>query len=112
MPDILPFDWQAIIYPLLAVGYFQLMAYLDKRWSKKHPLTDQEVLTNLARIMECSEFDIFSESARTWHIPPDHMEADFKRYLITDEVPYYLTDFIRKNGIKLVSRHYDTIHRR
>jgi hypothetical protein len=40
--------WTSFIFPALAFVYLQLFRYLDKRFSRKRPLTDQEFLTKMA----------------------------------------------------------------
>lgn len=99
-------DWRLVVYPLIAVSYFQLMRYLDRRYARKKPFTDQEYLVNLARFSECSEFDIFKEAATYWHVHGDRVDADFRHYLMTETLPYYVTDFVRKTAKGLIDKNY------
>ena len=89
-------DWKLLMYPLIAVGYFQVMKILDLRWSKKHPLTDEEILTRAARMQAKSEYEIFFVAAKNWHVADAQVEADFKNYLIRGRLPYYVKDYTRR----------------
>jgi hypothetical protein len=99
-------DWRAIVFPLVALSYFQLLRYLDRRYASKKPFTDQEYLMNLARFMKCSEYDIFMEAAKPWQVSNQHIENDFKKYLLAEHIPYYVTDFIRKVGKEIVHKNF------
>jgi hypothetical protein len=94
--------WQAGVFVLIAVSYFELMHYLSRRYVRKTPLSDYEILMNLSRIMGCSEFDIFGEAAKMWNLSADRVQEDFKSYLLADEIPHYVTDFLRKYGRDIV----------
>ena len=105
------FDWHTIVFPLMVLSYFQLLRYLDRRYARKKPFTDQEYLMNLARLMECSEYDIFMEAAKPWRVSKQHVEEDFKRYLLAEQVPYYVADFIRKVGKEIVHKNYRRMYK-
>ncbi len=104
-------DWRAIVFPLMALSFFQLLRYLDRRYAKKKPFTNQEYLTNLARFMECSEYDIFMEAAKPWQVSTQQVRDDFKRYLLAEQIPYYVVDFIRKVGKEIVHKNYRWMYR-
>ena len=99
-------DWRAIFFPLMVLSYFQLLRYLDRRYARKKPFTDQEYLMNLARFMECSEYDIFMEAAKPWRVSKQHVDEDFKKYLLAEQIPYYVADFIRKVGKDIVHKNF------
>ena len=99
-------DWPAVVFPLMALSYFQLLRYLDRRYASKKPFTDQEYLMNMARYMKCSEYDIFMEAAKPWQVSKQHVEDDFKHYLLAEQMPYYVKDFIRKIGKDIVPQNY------
>jgi hypothetical protein len=92
--------WVPLIYPVLAFVYLQLIRYLDKQFSRKRPLTDEEFLTKTALVLDCTEHDIFLRAAREWHLPPDWVAGDFKEYLREGFRPHYVNDFIRKFKVK------------
>ncbi len=88
--------WAPFIYPALAFVYLQLIRYLDKRFSRKRPLTNEEFLTKMALVLDCTEHDIFLRAAREWHVPPYRVDWDFTVYLQEGLLPHYVNDFIRK----------------
>jgi hypothetical protein len=104
-------DWRAIVFPLVALSYFQLLRYLDRRYASKKPFTDQEYLMNLARFMKCSEYDIFMEAAKPWQVSKQHVEDGFKKYLLAEQIPYYVADFIRKVGKEIVHKNYRRMYK-
>ena len=104
-------DWRAIVFPLMVVSYFQLLRYLDRRYARKKPFTDQEYLMSLARFMECSEYDIFMEAAKPWRVSKQHVDEDFKKYLLAEQIPYYVADFIRKVGKEIVHKNYRRMYK-
>ena len=99
-------EWGTIVYPMMVLSYFELMRYLGKRYARKKPFADQEYLTNLARFMECSEYDIFMEAAKFWHVSTEQVRGDFKTYLLAEHIPYYVVDFLRKVGKDIVQKNY------
>jgi len=96
MPGELVISLEMILYPLGVLLYFQLMRYLERRFSEKRGVTDEEWLWIAARDCHCSEYDIFHMAAKEWHIPSQRIEGDFKSYLVDFLMPYYVKDFIRK----------------
>ncbi len=98
-------NWQAGLFVLMAITYFELMDYLNRRYARKKPLSDYEILAILARVMGCSEYDIFEEAAKFWNISSDKVQSDFKSYLLTDHIPHYVLDFLRKYGNDIVLKH-------
>ncbi len=58
--------------------------------------SDTELLFNLARKLQCSEYDIFRYAAEAWNFSDKKVEDDFKRYLSSGEVPRYVLDYIRR----------------
>jgi hypothetical protein len=98
--------WQAGVFVLMAISYFELMDYLSRRYHRNTPLSDHEILSSLARLMECSEYDIFEEAAKLWNFPVKRVAADFKTYLLAGQIPHYVTDFIRKYGRDIVMKRH------
>lgn len=62
---------------------------------RRHEKTDSEKLFDIARYMNCSEFDIFEMTGRRWNIPEKRREEDFREYLLYSEIPFYVRDFLR-----------------
>jgi hypothetical protein len=98
-------NWQAGLFVLIAITYFELMDYLNRRYARKKPLSDYEMLAILARVMECSEYDIFEEAAKFWNISANRVQSDFKSYLLADHIPHYVLDFLRKFAKDIVLKH-------
>lgn len=44
-----------------------------------------------------SAYDTFCKSAVEWRVPADRIELDFRRYLSSQSIPFYVKDFIRKS---------------
>ena len=104
-------DWRAIVFPLMAISWFQLLRYLDHRYARNKPFTDQEYLMNLARFMKCSEYDIFMEAAKPWQVSMQHVEDDFKKYLLAEQIPYYVNDLMRKVGKDIVHENFGGMYK-
>ena len=54
-----------------------------------------------------SVYDTFCKSAEEWRIPADRIDRDFKIYLATQRVPFYVKDFVRK-GQKHIDEMYNS----
>ena len=80
--------WAPLFYPALALLYRQLIRHLDKRFSRKRPLTNDEFLTKMAPVLDCTEHAIFLRAAREWYLPPDRVARDFKVYLQEGFLPH------------------------
>ncbi len=89
-------QWKAVVFPLLAFVVIYCMRYLEKRMAARKVLTDAEYLCSMARYRETSEYELFKVAAREWRLPVGRIESDFKRYLLTEIMPYYVKDFVRK----------------
>lgn len=90
------FQWKILIYPLAALAYFELLRRLDRRWTRRTPLTDEEILGHYAKSNAISEYDVFKRAAPDWSVNPSAVEADFRVYLQEGVLPHYVRDFIRK----------------
>lgn len=95
-------NWDGPVFLLITILYLELLTFLGRRSKRKRQITDHEILANLARLMECSEYDIFEEAAKFWTISIDRVEQDFKKYLTKDQIPHYVIDFLRKFGKDVV----------
>jgi hypothetical protein len=96
------FQWHLLIYPLAALAYFELLRRLDRHWTRRTPLTDEEILGYYAKSNAISEYEVFQRAAPNWSVDPTEVEADFKTYLQEGLMPHYVRDFIRK--LKLDAR--------
>jgi hypothetical protein len=93
----------ACSFATAALVYFHLMNYLDRRYARKKPFTDDEYLWRMARTRGCSEYDIFKISADQWHLSGLQADNDFKTYLRNLQMPHYVRDYIRKNKSEIFS---------
>lgn len=96
MNDQLVFQWPMLVMPLAALVYFELMRWLDRVWANRSPLTEEEILSLLARSRSVSEYHIFHLAADTWSIGRAQVEEDFKDYLQEGNLPHYVRDYLRR----------------
>ena len=54
-------------------------------------------LYKISRVTGKSEYDVFCKSAEDWPVSRAKIDQDFKKYLGHQEIPHYVTDFVRKN---------------
>lgn len=94
------FQWPMLLYLLAPIAYFEAMRRLDRYWSNRTPLTDEERLWNHARNQGISEHEVFIRAAARWTLGPQTAEIDFNKYLKTGSMPHYVRDYLRKR-IKL-----------
>ena len=74
--------------------------------SQADPIEIEDYLEKIKLITGYSVYDTFYKSAEGWHVSDDRIEQDFKRYLSSQSVPYYVKDFVRKS-----QKHIDEIYR-
>jgi hypothetical protein len=90
------------------IVWFLIRAYL--RSLQKNSQTDQLVIENylhkITLIAGISVYDTFCISAEEWRVPAARIDRDFKIYLSSQRVPYYVKDFIRKG-----QKHIDELYR-
>jgi hypothetical protein len=98
------FSWEWLVFPLATIGYFQLLRYLNLRHARKRLLTDEEILTQIARLKGCSEYDLFFRSAENWRVTNQRIAGDFKIYLKNEQLPYYVKDYIRKTRAEIIAK--------
>ena len=85
-----------------------LLLGLYHRWKRifhKEPMSMAGYLYKTARVTGTSEYEVFCKSAESWPVTKAIIEQDFGTYLSDLSVPYYVTDFIRKN-----QKHIDALH--
>ena len=84
------------LFFVAAFLYVLGMRRIDQMTVKNRILSDNEYLAWMARKANVSEYKIFHHAAKTWHISTSRIDEDFKQYLLYDDPPYYVKDFIRK----------------
>ena len=65
------------------------------RRRKKHAV---EELYELARTLECSEYDIFESAGRRWNFSQGKIKGDFKAYIINNDLPHYVREYVSKTS--------------
>ena len=73
--------------------------------SQADPNEMEDYLRKITRVTGHSVYDTFHKSAEGWQISKDRIEKDFRSYLASQNVPYYVKDFIRKN-----QKHIDELY--
>jgi hypothetical protein len=96
---------KALCTGIFVGGVFQLIHGLNKIIIHEQPMTMEDHLYKIARVTGNSEYDVFCKSAVSWPITPEKIEQDFKAYVLHQDVPYYVVDFVRKN-----KKHIDELH--
>lgn len=56
-----------------------------------------DYLRKITQVTGISAYETFRISAEEWRVSADRFEQDFRRYLSTQKMPYYVKDFIRKS---------------
>jgi hypothetical protein len=97
-----------LLLPLAALGYFELMRRLDRRWARRTPISVEERLATLARRRAVSEHAVFHLAAEGWTVSSARVEADFKAYLRRGDLPHYVRDYLRRQPISDPSSNPDT----
>ncbi len=97
-----------------AVGSVMIFWYLIRaylRSTQKNSQSDQLVIENYLQKITLtagiSVYDTFRISAEEWRVPADRIDRDFKIYLSTQSVPFYVKDFVRK-GQKHIDELYNS----
>ena len=57
----------------------------------------ENYLQKITQATGISVYETFCKSAEEWSVSADRIEKDFKRYLSSQSVPYYVKDFVRKS---------------
>jgi hypothetical protein len=93
-----------VINTLGAAGMVFLIWSLFRAYSRKPAQNAQDdalilddYLRKITRVTGHSVYDTFCKAAEGWQVSRDRIEKDFRIYLASQNVPYYVKDFIRKN---------------
>ena len=97
----------ALIIFGLALIYALLKIYFEKRLAPLDDVGDERHLADLAFACGCSVFDLFRRAAAQWNFSEHKIDTDFRRYLLTDEVPPYVSAYLRQHR----PPHNNTYHR-
>lgn len=101
-----------IINTLGASGAVFLIWSLVRAYSRRTPedAQDDQVLIDdylrkITLVTGHSVYDTFHKSAEGWQVSKDRIEKDFRIYLASQNVPYYVKDFIRRS-----QKHIDELY--
>ena len=89
-------NWQDIVYPLafmVSIPYLAaiLARYLSDRFGAS---IEEEELAFVAEKLNCSAYKVFCLSGARWNIGIERIDCDFKEYLQSLMIPYYVRGFI------------------
>ena len=76
---------------VIAVGILERKV----RRRKKHAV---EELYELARTLECSEYDIFESAGRRWNFSQEKIKDDFKAYIVNNDLPHYVCKYVAETS--------------
>lgn len=91
------FNWTAIFFVMLVSVYFAALAYFEKEYCKKAFISNDEYLTSLAIVRQCSVYELFQCSGVDWRFSKYKIETDFKAYLKTGHIPQYVVNYVKQN---------------
>jgi hypothetical protein len=101
----------AVFLIMLVVAYFAALAYFENAYCKKAFISNDEYLASLARVRQCSVYDLFRLSGVDWRFSNSKTETDFKAYLRTGHIPQYVVNYAKQNirpedvkSLRLISR--------
>jgi hypothetical protein len=93
---------------LVMLVWHLVRAYLrnTQQNSQAGSIEIEDYLEKIKLITGYSVYDTFYKSAEGWQVADDRIEQDFRIYLSSQSVPYYVKDFVRKS-----QKHIDEICR-
>jgi hypothetical protein len=93
-----------IINTIGAVSAVMIVWFLFRASLPKTPKDGQadqiildDYLQKITQVTGISAYDTFCISAEDWRVSADRIDQDFKIYLSSQRIPYYVKDFIRKS---------------
>jgi hypothetical protein len=104
-------DMNAVFLVMLVAGYFAALAYFERSRCKSAFISNDEYLSSLAQVRQCSVYDLFRSSAADWRFSSFKIESDFEGYLKTGHIPQYVVKYAQQNirpedvkSLRLISR--------
>ncbi|MGD9043932.1 MAG: hypothetical protein PVG06_09480 [Desulfobacterales bacterium] len=90
------------------VAWFMVRAHLriTQKNSQSHPITTDDYIQKLTQATGIRTYETFCISAEEWRVSADRIDQDFRRYLSSQSIPFYVKDFIRKD-----QTHIDELYR-
>lgn len=90
-------DMNAVFLVMLVACYFAALAYFERIHCKRAFITNDEYLSSLALVRQCSVYELFHRSGGDWRFSNSKIEADFKAYLKSGDIPLYVVNYAKQN---------------
>lgn len=90
-------NWTAIFFVTLVMAYFAALAYFENQHCKKAFISNDEFLSSLAVVRQCSVYDLFRSSGMEWRFSNSKVDSDFTSYLKTGHIPHYVISYVKQN---------------
>jgi hypothetical protein len=101
-----------LIDAMVAVCTVVIVWYLVRahlRRIQNNSLTDaaimEDYLQKITLVTGFSVYDTFCKSAEGWRVSADRIDKDFRIYLASQSLPFYVKDFVRKS-----QKHIDELY--
>lgn len=90
----------AVIIFGFALAYALLKIYLEKRLGPLDDVGDDRHMADLAFACGCSVYDLFRLAGDQWNFSDGKMASDFRLYLKTNQIPPYVSNYVRHHRFK------------
>jgi hypothetical protein len=87
----------AVLMVMLVAAYFAALAYFERMHCKRAFISNDEYLSCLAIVRQCSVYELFRCSGGDWGFSSAKVESDFRTYLKTGHIPQYVVKYARQN---------------
>ena len=64
--------------------------------SRSNLLPSDDLLSSLSSSTGINEYELFRKAAENWNVAAERIDEDFRRYMASQRLPYYVTDYTRK----------------
>ncbi len=89
-----------VAFSMLVVAIIgTIFIYIVEKKLRSRKKVDQEKIFDLARAMNCSEYDIFRKAGGDWNFSENKIKEDFKSYLSSNELPHYVSSYVRDREV-------------
>lgn len=89
---------QIVLSMIIVTIIGTIIFVITERRLRRMKKSDEDLLFDRARSVGCSEYDIFVQSGKKWNFSDMKIEDDFKNYLLRNELPFYVRDFLHDRG--------------
>jgi hypothetical protein len=102
--------WALIGMTAAAVAYIWIRKTAADRALKKANRSDEDLLSTLAMVRQCSSLDIFKAAGEEWNFSEGKIAKDFQQYLTRGDVPRYVGAYARAHVTEADLQYRDLIH--